>query len=125
MVELQRKKEKMDKKGTPRAGKVDGRGGKEEEEVQRLWGMLYADNAGIVSRSIEGLERTMMVMVTAYLAFALTVSKAKTEIVCLQTRDGGKVSFAINAVGQEYKQTIEFVYSCGAISANRDLSASR
>ena len=26
-------------------------GGEEEEEVQRLWGMLYADDADIVSRS--------------------------------------------------------------------------
>ena len=34
MVQLQRK-EKGEKKGTTRTGKVDGRGGKEEEEVQR------------------------------------------------------------------------------------------
>ena len=39
MVQLQRKKEKGEKKGTSRTGKVDGRRGKEEEEeVQRLWG---------------------------------------------------------------------------------------
>ena len=48
MVQLQRKREKGEKEGTSRTGKVDGRGGK-EEEVQRLWGMLYADDAGIVS----------------------------------------------------------------------------
>ena len=48
MVQLQQK-EKSEKKGTSRTGKVDGRGRKEEEEVQRLWGMLYADDAGIVS----------------------------------------------------------------------------
>ena len=35
MVQLQRK-EKGDKKGTSRTGKVDGRGGEEKEEVQRL-----------------------------------------------------------------------------------------
>ena len=53
-VQLQRKEE-GEKKGTSRTGKVDGRGGKEEEEeeVQRLWGMLYADDAGIVSRVIR------------------------------------------------------------------------
>ena len=39
-----------EKKGTSRTGKVDGRKGKEGGEVQRLWGMLYADDAGIVSR---------------------------------------------------------------------------
>ena len=49
MVQLQRK-EKGDKKGKPRAGKVDGGGGEEEEEeAQKLWGMLCADDAGIVS----------------------------------------------------------------------------
>ena len=48
MVELQRKKEKGEKKGTSRTGTADGRGRK-EDEVQRLWGMLYAEDAGIVS----------------------------------------------------------------------------
>ena len=41
---------------------------------------------------------------------------------CPQTKGGGKVSFAINAAGQVYKQTIEFVYLGGAITADRDLS---
>ena len=75
-VQLQRK-EKGEKKGTSITGKVNGRGGKEEEEVQRLWGVLYAEDADIVSRSSEGLER-MMVIVTASSAFGLTVSEAKT-----------------------------------------------
>ena len=40
MVQLQRKKEQGEKKGTSRTGKVDGRGGNEEkEEVQRLYGV--------------------------------------------------------------------------------------
>ena len=85
------------------------RWGKEEEEVQRLWGMLYADDGGVVSRSPEGLERMMPVIVTACSALGLTVSKAKTEITCLQTNGGRKVPFTINAAGQVYKQTIEFV----------------
>ena len=114
-------KEKGEKKGTSRTDKVDGRRGKEEEEVQRLWGMPYADDAGIVSRSSEGLERMMMVIVTACSAFGLTVSEAKTEIVCLQTKSGGKVSFTINVAGQVYKQTIEFVFLGGAITADRNL----
>ena len=121
MVQLQRK-EKGEKKGTPRTGKVDGRRGKEGEEVQRMWGMLYADDAGIVLRSSEGLERMMTVIVTACSSFGLTVSKEKTEIMCLETKGGGKVSFTINAAGQVYKQTIEFVYYGGAITGDRDLS---
>ena len=122
MVQLQRKKEKGEKKGTSRTGKVDGRRGKAEKEVQRLWGMLYADDAGIVLRSSEGLERMMTVIVTACSAFGLTVSEAKADIMCLQTKGGGKVSFKINAASHVHKQTIEFVYLGGAITADRDLS---
>ena len=48
MVQLQRNKE-GEKEGTSRTGEVDGRTGEEEEKVvQRLWGMLCADSAGIV-----------------------------------------------------------------------------
>ena len=46
--------------------------------------MLYADDAGIVSRSPGGLGRMMTVIVTATSAFGLTVSAAKTEIMGLQ-----------------------------------------
>ena len=104
MVQLQRK-EKGEKNGTSRTGKFDGRRGKEGQEVQRLWGMLYADDAGIVSRSSEGPERMMTVIVTACSSFGLTVSEAKTEIMCLETKGAGKVSFTINAAGQVYKQS--------------------
>ena len=69
--QLQRKKEKREKKGTPPTGEVDGRGGK-EEEVKSLWGMLYADDAAIVSRSSQGPER-MTVIVKACSAFGLII----------------------------------------------------
>ena len=87
MVQLQRKEE-GEKKSTSRTGKVDGRRGKEGEGVQRLWGMLYADDAGIVSRSLEGLERMMTVIVTACSSFGLTVSEAKTDYVPANQRRG-------------------------------------
>ena len=48
--------------------------------------MLYADDAGIVSRPSEGLERMMTLIVTMCSAFGLTVSKANTEVTCLQTK---------------------------------------
>ena len=121
MVQLQRK-EKGEKKCTSRTGKVDGRRGKEAKEVQRFWGMLYADDAGIVSQSSEGLERMMTVIMTACSSFGLTVSEAKTEIMCLETKGGEKVSCTINAAGQVYKQTIQFVYLGGATTADKDLS---
>ena len=40
----------------------------------------------------EGLERMMTAIVTACSSFGLTVSEAKTEIMCLETKSGGKVS---------------------------------
>ena len=60
----------------------------------------------------------MTVIVTACSSFGLTVSQAKTEVTCLQTKGGGKVSFTINAAGQ----VVEFVYFSGAITADKDLS---
>ena len=39
-----------------------------------VWGMLYADDAGIVSRSPEGLEKMMTVIINECGAFGLTVS---------------------------------------------------
>ena len=64
----------------------------------------------------------MTVIVTACSSFGLTVSEPKTEIMCLQAKGGGKVSFTINAAGQVYKQTVEFVYLGGAITADRDIT---
>ena len=103
MVQLQRKEE-GEKKVTSSTGKIGGRRGKEGEGVQRLRGMLYADDASIVSRSSEGLERMMTAIVTACSSFGLTVSEAKTDTMCLETKSGGKVSFTINAAGQVYKK---------------------
>ena len=122
MVQLQQKKEKGKKKGTSRTGKVDGRRGQEEEEVRILWGMLYGVDASIALRSSEGLERMMTMIVTTYSSFALTVSEAKTAIMCLETKGEGKVSFTNNAAGEVYKQAIEFGFLGGAITADRDLS---
>ena len=48
--------------------------------------VLYADDAGIVSRSPGGLEKMMTVIVTACSEFGLMASEAKTEITCLQTK---------------------------------------
>ena len=59
---------------------------------------------------------------TACSSKGLRVSEAKTWIMCLQTKGGGKASFTINAAGQVYKQKIQFVYFGGAITADRGLS---
>ena len=104
MGQFHRKKGKAEnKKGRARAGRVDRQ--RKEEAAQTLWGMLYADHAGIVSRSPEGLENMIMVIVTTCAAFRLTVSEAKPEIMCLQTKGGGHVPFTVTAAGQVYKRS--------------------
>ena len=62
----------------------EGRGdGPDETLLDRVrravWGMMHADDAGIVSRSPAGLARVMAVIVEVFGAFGLTVSEKKME----------------------------------------------
>ena len=50
-----------------------------------VWGMLYADDAGIVSKSADGLAKMMTVIVTVLEAAGLTVFGRKTETILLRT----------------------------------------
>ena len=50
-------------------------------------GMLYADDAEIVSRSPAGLARMMTVIVEVFGAFGLTVSEKKTETLLMRTSE--------------------------------------
>ena len=86
--------------------------------------MIYAHGAGVVSKSPEQLRKMTGVMMAMYAAFGLIVSKAKTEIMCLRTKGipESTALFSVEAVGQVYKQTNEFVYLEGNVSYNADLS---
>ena len=118
MVQLRRNKEKRRKKERRAwTGRVDGQ--MKEEAAQTLSGILYADDAGIVSRPPEGPEKMMMVIVTASAAFGLTLSEARTEIMCLHMKVGGYVAFTVTAAGQMYKQTVEFVHLEGLLAQIR------
>ena len=55
-------------------------------------------------------KRMTTVIVTACVAFCLTVLEAKPEIICLQTKDERNVPFTITAAAQVYNQATEFVY---------------
>ena len=86
--------------------------------------MLYADDAGVVSQLPEQLRKMMGVIVVVCAAFGLTVPEAKTEIMCLRAK-GMPVStatFSVEAAGQVYNQTDEFVYLGGNVNQNADLS---
>ena len=57
-------------------------------------------------------------------AFGLTVSEAKTEIMCLHTKEMSEATaiFSVEAAGQVYNQTNEFIYLRGDENHNAALS---
>ena len=89
-----------------------------------LWGMPYADNSGVVSRSPEQLRKMMEVIVVVCAAFGLTVWKAKTEIMRLRAKGMSEstTTLSVQATGQVYNQTNEFVCLGGSVNHNADLS---
>ena len=66
----------------------------------------------------------MGVIVVVCAALGLTVSEAKTEIACLCAKGMPKptATFGVEAAGQVYNQTNEFVYLEGNYNHNADLS---
>ena len=103
----------------------DGRPRKEgtlEMARRAVWGMLYADDAGVATTSPRGLTRMMGVIVVTCQEFGLTVSEKKPEAMHLWSHPHtASNALRIEAAGQRYKQTTEFVYLGGAISESADL----
>ena len=66
----------------------------------------------------------MEVIVIVCAAFGLTVSEAKTEIMCLRAKGMPKstATFRVEAAGQVYNQANELVYLGGNVNHNADLS---
>ena len=60
----------------------------------------------------------MEVIVVMSAAFGLTVSEARAEIVCLRAKGMPKstATFSVEAAGQVYNQTNEFVYLGGNVN---------
>ena len=89
-----------------------------------LWGMLYADDAGVVSQSPEQPKKMMGVIVIVYVTFGLTVSEAKVKIMCLRTKGMPEsiAMFSVEVAGQVCNQTNEFVYLGGNVTHNADMS---
>ena len=88
--------------------------------------MLYPDDVGFVSQSPEKLLRKMMgVIVDASAAFSLIVSETKLNMIRLRTNRvlESTAVFIVEAAGQVYNQTKEFVYLGGTFNHNNaDLS---
>ena len=104
-----------------------GRGGATAGEsvlARPLWGMLYTDDAGVVSQSPDPLRKMMGLIVVVYAAFDLTVSEAKTEIMCLRAKGMPESTaiFIVEAACQVYNQTNECVYFGGNVNHNANVS---
>ena len=67
------------------------------------WGMLYADDACIVSRSPQGLAKMMEDIVEICRAFALTVSVKKTETMSIPPPRTPRTMVRVEAAGKTYK----------------------
>ena len=89
-----------------------------------LWGMLYADDAGVVSQSLQQARKIMGVIVVECAAFGVTIVEAKTEIMCLRTKRMPESTgiFSVEAAGQVYNQTNEFVHFGRNVNHNAYLS---
>ena len=100
-----------------------------ERARRAVWGMFYADDAGVVSRSQEGLARMMTTIVEVFEEFGLTVSAKKTETLLMRTpekqpKKGGSPPppLVIEAAGQKYAQTTQFRYLGGLVNKDGELT---
>ena len=86
--------------------------------------MLCADDAGIMSKSAEGHAKMMTVIVIVFEAAGLTVSENKTEIILLRTLNQVLPTspLVLEAAGQRYMQTMQFLYLGGLIDANANIT---
>ena len=111
-------------------------GGPDETRLDRVrravWGMLYADDAEIVSRSPPGLARIMTVIVEVFGAFGVTVAEKKTETLLMRAPEKAQQpgetptpplpALEIAAAGQKYHQVHQFVYLGGLITEDADIT---
>ena len=99
-----------------------------ERARRAVWGMLYADDASVVSRSQEGLTR-MTIIVEVFEAFGLTVSEKKTETLLMRApekwpKKGGSPPspLVIETAGEKYAQTAQFRYLSGLVNEDGELT---
>ena len=87
-----------------------------------IWGMLYADDACIVSRSPRGLGRMMAVFVEVFGKFGSTISESKTENMYTPILRAPVTKIVFNATEQQYRQTTFFAYLGGTVTETPNLS---
>ena len=80
------------------------------------WSMLYADDAGIVSQSAEGVAKMMTVIVSVFEAVNLTVSEKKTATMLLRTPNQAPQTSPL--VIDAARQTMQLLYLHGLVVAS-------
>ena len=115
----------------------EGRGGGPDETLldrvrNAVWGMLYADDAGIVFRSPAGLARMITVIVEVSGAFGLTASEKKAETLLMRApkkaQQPGETptpplpALEIEPAGEKYNQVYQFVYLGGLITKDANIT---
>lgn len=83
--------------------------------------MLYVEDAGIVLRSSGGFARMMAVRALARHKFRLMVSENKTEAMRLWAVPSFPEIAHIKAVGQRYRQMVDFVHPVRGVIADADI----
>ena len=87
-----------------------------------IWGMLYTDDACIVSRSPRGLGRMLAVFVENFGTFGLTISEGNTETICIPTSRAPATQIVFNFTGQQCRQTTSFTYLGATVTDTPNLS---
>ena len=87
-----------------------------------VWALLYADDAYVVSRLPQGLEKMVEVIVEVCQALALTVSVKNKETMCMPPPRKPRIMVRVEAAGQIYKQMQSFTYLGGAVTETLDMS---
>ena len=91
-------------------------------KIRYIWGMLYADDACIVSRSPRGLGRMMAVFVGVSGTFGLTIPESKTKTMCMPIPRAPATKVVFNTTGQQYRQTTSFVYLGGTLTETSNMT---
>jgi hypothetical protein len=99
---------------------------REKLSLTELWSMLYADDAGIVSKSEAGLTSMMNIIVQTTSQFGLTVSEDKTKTMYVAKEkelEVRRVKIVVNAGGQNYGQVEHFTYLGTKLSESGGMSS--
>ena len=89
-----------------------------------VYGMLYADDVAIASKSAAGRAKVMTAILIDFEAAGVTVSEKKMGTMLLRTPDQASLAspLVIEAAAERYRQTTQFLHLGGVIHERAELS---